>query len=120
MRSSRALEAVKAVEVAVTAHISGIATAAALVTLMFNGDGVQVTPGGREAAVGVTATTPRKPPVGVTVTVSVAAAPLVELSTKGWGLYDTATLPVCDAFTVTVAVPTPQGGWTALFAEQLT
>jgi hypothetical protein len=87
---------------------------------MFNGDGVHVTPGGKLAAVGVIATTPRKPPVGVTVTVSVAAAPVPELRTSGCGLYVTAKLPVCEALTVTVAVPIPQGGWTALFAEQLT
>jgi hypothetical protein len=53
---------------------------------MFSGEGVQLTPGGKEAAVGVTATMPVNPPEGVTVTVSVEAAPVVELRINGWGL----------------------------------
>jgi hypothetical protein len=61
-------------------------TAVAAVTLMFKGEGVQLTPDGKEAAVGVTATMPVNPPLGVTVTVSVEAAPVAELSTNGCGL----------------------------------
>jgi hypothetical protein len=80
------LAAVKVVDVAVTWHINEPLTAVVPVTLMFSGDGVQVTPGGKLAAVGVTATIPVKPLLGVTVTVSVAAAPVAELRTSGCGL----------------------------------
>jgi hypothetical protein len=79
------LEAVKVVDVAVTMHMSALLTGEADVTLIFSGDGVHVTPGGKLAAVGVTATVPVNPPVGVTVTVSAAAAPVAELRTKGCG-----------------------------------
>jgi hypothetical protein len=86
IRSSRALEAVKTVEVAVTEHMSWLVAAVAAVTLIFSGEGVQLTPGGKVAAVGVTATMPVNPPLGVTVTVSVDAAPVAELRINGWGL----------------------------------
>ena len=86
IRSSRASEAVNVVEVAVTMHINWGATGVADTMLMFSGDGVQLTPGGSVAAVGVTATVPVNPPAGVTVTVSGTAAPVAELSTKGCGL----------------------------------
>jgi len=86
IRSSRALEAVKTVEVAVTEHISWPVTATAPVTLILSGEGVQLTPGGKLAAVGVTATIPVNPLLGVTVTVNVEAAPVSELSTNGCGL----------------------------------
>jgi hypothetical protein len=101
IRSSRALEAVKVVEVAVTMQFNVLATGLAATILMFSGEGVQLTPGGRLAAVGVTATVPVNPPVGVTVTVSAAAAPVDELSTKGCGLYDTVKLPTLATVTVT-------------------
>jgi hypothetical protein len=84
--SSRAFEAVKDVEVAVTMQFNGIATGLAAVMLIFSGEFGQVTPGGNEAAVAVNVTMPVKPPEGVTVTVSGAAAPVAELSTNGWGL----------------------------------
>jgi hypothetical protein len=86
IRSSRALEAVKTVEVAVTEHMSWLVAAVAAVTLIFSGEGVQLTPGGKVAAVGVTATMPVNPPLGVTVTVSVDAAPVAELRINGCGL----------------------------------
>jgi hypothetical protein len=80
------LEAVSVVDVAVTMHINWLVAGLADVTLTFRGEGVQLTPGGRLAAVGVTATVPVNPPVGVTATVSAAAAPDVELRTNGCGL----------------------------------
>jgi hypothetical protein len=86
IRSSRALKAVKVVEVAVTMHINCAVAGVAAATLTFSGDGVQLTPGGSEAAVGVTATVPVNPPAGVTVTVAATAAPVAELRTKGCGL----------------------------------
>jgi len=107
IRSSLALEAVRVVEAAVTEHISWPVAAVTPVTVMFSGDGVQVTPGGKVAAVGVTATMPVNPPLGVTVTVSGVAAPVAELRTNGCGAYDTVKFPTCVAVTVTVALPAP-------------
>jgi hypothetical protein len=66
--------------------MSWLVAAVAAVTLIFSGEGVQLTPGGKVAAVGVTATMPVNPPLGVTVTVSVDAAPVAELRINGWGL----------------------------------
>src|ERR1700720_2329917 len=86
MRSSRSREAVWPVEVAVTWQFKVLATGFAAVMLMFSGEFGQVTPGGREAAVAVSVTWPVKPPEGVTVTVSGAAAPVVELRINGFGL----------------------------------
>jgi len=78
------LEAVKVPDVAVTMQFNVPLTAVAPVTLMFSGDGVQVTPGGKVDA--VTATVPVNPPVGVTVTVSGTAVPVDELSVSVAGL----------------------------------
>jgi hypothetical protein len=77
---------VRPVEVAVTWQFKVLATGLAATMLMFSGEFGQVTPGGREAAVAVKLTWPVKPPEGVTVTVSGAAAPVVELRTNGFGL----------------------------------
>jgi hypothetical protein len=86
IRSSRAVEAVSVDEVAVTMHMNWPATGVADTTLMLSGDGVQLTPGGSVAAVGVTITVPVNPTIGVTVTISGTAAPVAELSSKGCGL----------------------------------
>jgi hypothetical protein len=87
IRSSRRLEAVTipVPVAAVTMQFNVPGTAVVPVTLMFSGEGVQLTPGGRLVAVGVTATVPVNPPVGVIVTINAAAAPVIELRTKGWG-----------------------------------
>jgi len=50
------------------------------VTLIPNGFGVQLTPGGKFAAAHVTLTIPVKPPVGVTVIVEVALLPAVTVA----------------------------------------
>jgi hypothetical protein len=63
-----------------------MATGLAAVMLIVRGEFGHVTPGGRVAAVAVTTTGPVNPPVGVTVTVSGAAAPVAELRTNGFGL----------------------------------
>jgi len=102
--SSRALEAVKVVDVAVTWQFKVPMTAEAPVTLIVNGEFGQVTPGGSVAAVAVITTLPVNPPLGVTVMVDAAIAPDVELSVSGVEV--TATEPA--AVTVTVAFAAPE------------
>jgi hypothetical protein len=79
IRVCGALAAVKVDDVARTEHVNVPVTADAAVTLMFNGEGMHVTPGVEVDA--VTATGPVNPPLGdVTVTVDITPAPVAELS----------------------------------------
>ncbi len=70
-------------DVAVTEQPNVPVTAVAAVTLMFSGEGVHVTPAGKLAAVGVTATVPVNPPAGVTVIVEFWLAPVAEINVSG-------------------------------------
>jgi len=79
-------------------------TAAALVTLIASGFGVQVTPGGSPAAGQVTFTLPVKPPVGVTVIVDVPLAPAVAVA----ALPPTVNEPVVVTLTVKLAEVDPE------------
>jgi len=74
------LEALVDEEGAATATVKLPVTAAVPVTLIPNGFGVQLTPGGKFAAAHVTLTIPVKPPVGVTVIVEVALLPVVTVA----------------------------------------
>jgi len=74
------LEALVDEEGAATATVKLPVTAAVPVTLIPNGFGVQLTPGGKFAAAHVTLTIPVKPPVGVTVIVEVALLPAVTVA----------------------------------------
>jgi hypothetical protein len=75
-RSGEALEAVRVVDVANTEQLNCPVTADAPGTLMFNGDGVHVTPGTDVDA--VTPTMPVNPPLGVTVTIVLWLAPVAD------------------------------------------
>jgi hypothetical protein len=70
------LEAVKVVDVASTEQLNWPVTAVAPVSVMFSGEGVQVTPGGAVEA--ETATRPVNPPLGVTETVVLWLAPVAD------------------------------------------
>lgn len=98
IRSGKALEAVSVVDVASTEQLNCPVTADALVTLMFNGDGVHVTPGVEVDA--VTPTMPVNPPLGVTVTVEFTLAPVEEFSVIA--LSPTVKFPICACVTFTV------------------
>src|SRR5580658_4747436 len=76
IRSGKALEAVRVVDVASTEQLNCPLTAEAPGTLMFNGDGVHVTPGVDVDA--VTPTMPVNPPLGVKVTIAVWLAPVAD------------------------------------------
>jgi hypothetical protein len=102
MRSGRALEAVKAVDVAVTARAS-IPVALPLAGGVIAAGAVQVTPGGKVVGQ-ATVTAELKPLTEVTVTVEFTLAPVVELKVTG----DEATVNAPAAFTVTVAFPAPE------------
>ena len=67
-------------EGAATATVRLFATGEALVTLIANGFGEQVTPGGKLAAGQVTLTIPVKPPVGVTVIADIPLAPAITVT----------------------------------------
>ena len=74
------MDALVVEEGAATATVKLPVTAAVPVTLITNGLGEQVTPGGKFAAGHVTLTMPVKPPVGVTVIVEVALLPAVTVA----------------------------------------
>src|SRR5580693_3209183 len=101
IRSGEALEAVRVVDVASTEQLNCPVTADAPVTLMFNVDGVHVTPGTDVDA--LTPTMPVNPPLGVTVTVEFTLAPVEELSVTA--LSATVKFPICACVTVTVVDP---------------
>jgi hypothetical protein len=102
IRSGRAWEAVKAVDVAVTARAS-IPAALPLAGGVIAAGAVQVRPGGK--VVGhATVTAALKPLTEVTVIVEFTLAPVAEL--KVTGVED--TVNVAGAFTVTVAFPVPE------------
>jgi len=75
------LEAVKVVEVAITANARLAVAGEADITLMVGG-AVQVTPAGRVVGQ-TTVTEPVNPPAGVTVIVELALAPVDELNVTG-------------------------------------
>ena len=84
-------------DVACTEQLNWPVTAVVPDTVILSGDGVHVTPGADVD--GVTITVPVNPPLGVTVTVEFAAAPVDELRVTA--VSDTVKLPICACVTVT-------------------
>ncbi len=81
-------------EGAATATVRLFATGEALVTLIANGFGEQVTPGGKFAAGQVTLTVPVKPPLGVTVIEEVALLPAVTVAALPLTVNEPVPLPI--------------------------
>jgi hypothetical protein len=102
IRSSRTLEAVRDVDVAVTARAS-IPVALPFAGGVIAAGAVQVTPGGKVVGQ-ATVTAELKPLTEVTVIVEFTLAPVAELKVTGVE----ATVNVPAALTVTVAFPAPE------------